>query len=75
MAFQYGNIDVKSFQNIFQQLGQIRLSYYLDIGNYFYTHKSEAQKPNLVKSFFGTLKFKSVNSISSSFAKTLKHLV
>ena len=33
---QKGNIVVKNFQDIFWQSGHIRVSYYLDIGNFFY---------------------------------------
>ena len=34
---QIGNIGVKNFQHIFQQSDQIRVRYYLTIGNFFYT--------------------------------------
>ena len=35
MAFADANIIVKNFQKVFWQSAQIRVSYYLDIGNFF----------------------------------------
>jgi len=75
---QIGNIFVKNYLHIFRQSGQIRVSYYLDIGNFFYQKKFDGPKTKFGKIvfwasiFFLTLELKSVKSISSSFAKTLK---
>ena len=75
---QIGNIVVQNFQHVFRQLGQIRVSYYLDIGNFFYQRLFYGPKTKFGKIvfwaqiFFLTLELKSVNSISSSFGKTVK---
>ena len=46
----------KTSNTFFQQLGKIRVSYYLDIGNFFYQKKITVQQPNLRKLFLD-LKF------------------
>ena len=56
--YQTSNIDVKKFQQVFDQLSQIRVSFYLVIGNFFLQKKFfTAQKPNLSKLFFGPKTF------------------
>ena len=78
MAVANGNILVKNFQHVFRQLGQIKVSYYLDIGNFFYTKNVHDPKTKFGKIFFWakkcflTLELKSVNSNSSSFGKRVK---
>ena len=71
-----GNIAVKNFQHVFGQLSQIRVSYFFDIGNFFTKKISQKNKFGKIifcaNNFFLTLKLKSVNSISSSFDKTVK---
>ena len=75
---QIGNIVVKNFQHVFRQLAQIRVSYYLNIGNFYCTNKFYGQKTKFgifvfwALIFFLTLELKSVKSISSSFGKTVK---
>ena len=77
-AFANGNIFVKNFQHVFRHLGIMRVSYYFDIGKFFYTKIFHGPKTKFGKiifwayNFFLTLAFKSVNSNSSSFGKTVK---
>ena len=77
-AFSNGNIFVKNFQHVFRHLGIMRVSYYFDIGKFFYTKIFHGPKNKFGKiifwayNFFLTLAFKSVNSNSSSFGKTVK---
>ena len=49
---QIGNIVVKNFQYVFRQSAQIRVSYYLDIGKFFYTKNFKAQKRKFGKIVF-----------------------
>jgi hypothetical protein len=54
---QIGNIVVKNFQYVFRQSAQIRVSYYLDIGNFFYTKKFYGPKTQIWEYLFLGLKF------------------
>ena len=54
---QISNIVVKIFQHGFRQSDQIRVSYYFDIGNFFYTNNFTVKKPNLGKLFSGPKTF------------------
>ena len=49
---QIGNIVVKNFQHVFRQSAQIRLSYFLDIGDFFCTKKFYGQKTKFGKIVF-----------------------
>ena len=49
---QIGNIVVKNFQHVFRQSAQIRMSYYLDIGNFFCTKKFYSPKTKFGKIIF-----------------------
>ena len=49
---QINNIGVKNFQNVFQQSDQIRVSYYLDIGTFFYTKNFYGAKTKFGKIVF-----------------------
>ena len=54
---QIGNIVVKNFQDVFRQSAQIRVSYYLDIGNFFCTKKFYGSKTQILGNGFLGLKF------------------
>jgi len=54
---QIGNIVVKNFQYVFRQSAQIRVSYYLDIGNFFCTKKIYGPKTQIWENCFLGLKF------------------
>ena len=49
---QIGNIVVKNFEHVFRQSAQIRVSYYLDIGEFFYTKKFYGPKTKFGKIVF-----------------------
>ena len=57
MAFANGNIFVKNFQHVFRQSDQIRVSYYLDIGNFFLTKKILRSENQIWENRFLGLKF------------------
>ena len=52
-----GNIVMKNFQHVFRQLAQIRVSYYLDIGNFFCTKFFYGPKTQIWENRFLVLKF------------------
>jgi len=54
---QIGNIFVTNFQHVFRQSGQIRVSYYLDIGNFFYQKKFYGPKNQILENRFLGLTF------------------
>ena len=54
---QIGNIFVTNFQYVFRQSAQIRVSYYLDIGKFFYTKKFHGPKTQIWENRFLGLKF------------------
>jgi hypothetical protein len=54
---QIGNIGVKNFQHVFRQSGQIRVSFYLHICNFFYTKNFHGPKTKFGKIGFLGLKF------------------
>ena len=54
---QIGNIVVTNFQYVFRQSAQIRVSYYLDIGKFFYTKNFYGPKTQIWENRFLGLKF------------------
>ena len=54
---QIGNIFVTNFQYVFRQSAQIRVSYYLDIGKFFYTKKFHGPKMQIWENRFLGLNF------------------
>ena len=54
---QIGNIVVTNLQYVFRQSAQIRVSYYLDIGNFFCTKNFYGPKTKFGKIVFLGLKF------------------
>ena len=52
-----GNIVVKNFQYVFWQFAQIRVSYYLDIGNFFCPKKFYGPNTQIWENCFLGLKF------------------
>ena len=54
---QIGNIGVKNCQYVFRQSGQIRVSYHLDIGNFFLHKKFLRSKNQIWENRFLGLKF------------------